>query len=354
MSQNPVVSGRMTANLDGEFVVFLIGMRINRPWKVHKWWPVFVAMPRMIRRLSEENLGLLSHHVALRPSGPILVQYWRSADQLQRFARDALLPHLAAWRMFNRKVGYTDDRVRLARAVIADHLPALAKGHFSAIATALGTSRTEIRRILEMIRERLRPYPVFHGNRAATASYLVPDVVVREHDDISGEFTVELVEPALTRLAVWAGRRRRDANGSSVPQARSFVAQLHDRWETLRQVAEYAIQRQKEFLVRGAAALGPLTRTEVAGALGLHESTVSRAVADKYVLLPDHTIVALARFFGAGGGIHEELRKLLESSDTPMSDQRLADLLRDAGYPIARRTVTKHRARLGFTAASLR
>jgi RNA polymerase sigma-54 factor len=179
-------------------------------------------------------------------------------------------------------------------------------------------------------------------------------VVVRHHPHISGEFTVELVEPALTRLAVWAGRRRRDANGSSVPQARSFVAQLHDRWETLRQVAEYAIQRQKEFLVRGAAALGPLTRTEVAGALGLHESTVSRAVADKYVLLPDHTIVALARFFGAGGGIHEELRKLLESSDTPMSDQRLADLLRDAGYPIARRTVTKHRARLGFTAASLR
>ena len=109
MSQNPVIPGRMTAHLDGEFVVFLIGMRINKPWKVHKWWPVFVAMPRMIRRLSQEDLGMLSYHVALRPSGPILVQYWRSAEELQRFARDSLLPHLAAWRMFNRWVGFTGD-----------------------------------------------------------------------------------------------------------------------------------------------------------------------------------------------------------------------------------------------------
>jgi hypothetical protein len=81
----------------------------NKLWKVHKWWPVFVAMPRMIHRLSNEDLGLLGHHIAMRPSGPVLVQYWRSADHLQRFARDSLLPHLAAWRMFNRRVGYTGD-----------------------------------------------------------------------------------------------------------------------------------------------------------------------------------------------------------------------------------------------------
>jgi hypothetical protein len=97
----------MTADIEGEFVVFLIGMRINKPWKVHKWWPVFVAMPRMIRHLSENDLGMLGYHLALRASGPILVQYWRSAEQLQRFARDSLLPHLSAWRMFNRWVGFT-------------------------------------------------------------------------------------------------------------------------------------------------------------------------------------------------------------------------------------------------------
>ena len=69
-------------------------------------------------------------------------------------------------------------------------------------------------------------------------------------------------------------------------QARSFLAQLRDRWETLRRVAEYTVLRQKDFLVDGPAALRPLTRAEVAAALDLHESTVSRAVADKYALLP--------------------------------------------------------------------
>jgi RNA polymerase sigma-54 factor len=80
---------------------------------------------------------------------------------------------------------------------------------------------------------------------------------------------------------------------------------------------------------------------------------VSRAVADKHVLLPDRTIVPLAAFFGVRGGVDAELRRLIES-DGPMSDQRLAARLCEAGYPIARRTVAKHRARLGLGAAAMR
>jgi RNA polymerase sigma-54 factor len=72
------------------------------------------------------------------------------------------------------------------------------------------------------------------------------------------------------------------------------------------------------------------------------------------VLLPDLTIVPLARFFGVSGGLDGELRRLLESADGPLSDQRLADRLREAGYPVARRTVAKHRTRLGYTAAPVR
>jgi RNA polymerase sigma-54 factor len=187
----------------------------------------------------------------------------------------------------------------------------------------------------------------------------VPDVVVREHDEIDGEFTVELIEPAVTRLAIRPTQSRGAAaeeptGRQAVQQARSFVAQLHDRWETLRRVAEYAVMRQKDFLVQGPASLRPLTRADTAAALDLHESTVSRAVADKYVLLPAGTIAPLSEFFASGGGLDAQLRELLASADGPISDQRLADLLRDAGYPIARRTVAKHRARLGLTAASMR
>jgi RNA polymerase sigma-54 factor len=258
-------------------------------------------------------------------------------------------------------LGLADDRAQLARAVIADHLPALSRGHFASIATALGVSRTRVQQVLELIRRRLRPYPAFGGNAPTVAWYVVPDVVVREHDTIAGAFTVDLVEPALTRLGVRPGPRRTAADdpgagvpAESVPRAKAFLAQLHDRWETLRRVAEYAVERQHEFLVDGPAALKPLTRAEVADALDLHESTVSRAVADKYALVPGGTIVPLSRFFGVGGGIDEELRKLLESADGPMSDQHLATRLREAGYPIARRTVAKHRARLGIPAAPLR
>jgi RNA polymerase sigma-54 factor len=254
-----------------------------------------------------------------------------------------------------------DDRARLARAVIRTHLPALAKGHFASIATALGVTVAEVKLVLDLIRERLRPHPVFDGNAAIVTRYVVPDVVIRPHDEIAGEFALVLVEPALIRLGVRPVDRRRnadrrvaDAPRASVAQARSFLAQLRDRWDTLRRVAECTVQRQKEYLVDGAAALKPLTRSEVAATLGLHESTVSRAVADKYAMLPDRTIVSLSYFFGASGGVDGELRKLLESADGPVSDQHLADLLREAGYPIARRTVAKHRARLGITSASLR
>jgi RNA polymerase sigma-54 factor len=236
-------------------------------------------------------------------------------------------------------LGIDDD---LTRAVVADHLPALSRGHFPSIARALGVGRADVERVLELVRRRLRPYPAFDGNAPPVTAYVVPDVVV------TPTFGVELVEPAVTRLHV-----RPHPDGTAA-RAKSFLAFLHDRWETLRRVVEYTVERQREFLTAGPTGLKPLTRAEVAAALDLHESTVSRAIADKHALLPDGTIVPLARFFGVSGGVDGELRRLLESADGSLSDQRLADRLREAGYPIARRTVAKHRARLGFGAAPLR
>jgi RNA polymerase sigma-54 factor len=249
-------------------------------------------------------------------------------------------------------LGLDDDCAQLARAVIADHLPALARGRFGSIARALGVSQADIEEALSLIRRRLRPYPAFDGNASPRSSYVVPDLVIREQHTIAGAFTLELVEPALMRLGIRSDPRA-PADGS-IARAKAFLAHLHDRWDTLRRVAEYTVQHQHEFLVAGETALKPLTRAEVAAALDLHESTVSRAVADKFALLPDGTTVPLSRFFGVSGGVDGELRKLLESADGPMSDQRLADRLREVGYPIARRTVAKHRARLGFAASPLR
>jgi hypothetical protein len=86
-----VQKGRFTADvgsLGDEVIVFLIGMRINKPWKVRAWWPIFVAMPKMLKYLGQHpDKGLLGYEQAILPS-PMLVQYWRSFEDLARFARD--------------------------------------------------------------------------------------------------------------------------------------------------------------------------------------------------------------------------------------------------------------------------
>ena len=75
-----VIANRMTADVDGDFVVFLIGMRINKPWKIHKWLPVFLAMPKMIRELEQRpESGFLGHIFGMK----VIVQYWRSFDHLR-------------------------------------------------------------------------------------------------------------------------------------------------------------------------------------------------------------------------------------------------------------------------------
>jgi hypothetical protein len=105
-----VQAGRYTAAVEDEVVVFLIGMRFNRPWKVWQWWPVFTAMPRMLRRLQRDpELGLLHVQQGMLSGQPLVLCYFRSVDHLLRFAKDPDLPHLAPWRAFNRRIGASAD-----------------------------------------------------------------------------------------------------------------------------------------------------------------------------------------------------------------------------------------------------
>ena len=101
---------RLSVELEGDFVVFIIGMRINSLMKVHKWLPVAAAMPRMIMELRRQpELGFL-HAEMWFSRTIILVQYWRSMDQLLAYAKDKAAQHLPAWRAFNKSVG-TDGSV---------------------------------------------------------------------------------------------------------------------------------------------------------------------------------------------------------------------------------------------------
>ncbi|MDQ8043042.1 MAG: DUF4188 domain-containing protein [Patulibacter sp.] len=99
---------------DGEIVVFLVGMTFNRPWKIRSWWPVFSAMPKMLRELqANPELGLLSTSTTFGLRGPIVVQYWRSPEHLERFARGRDHSHMPAWAAFMKTKAATNGDVGL-------------------------------------------------------------------------------------------------------------------------------------------------------------------------------------------------------------------------------------------------
>jgi hypothetical protein len=106
-----VIDRRMTAEIEGDFVVFLIGMRINRFRRVSKWLPVFFAMPRMLRELKRTpKAGLLGATLYIgSPRRPMVVQYWRSFEHLEAYARSRDATHWPAWVAFNKRIGSSGE-----------------------------------------------------------------------------------------------------------------------------------------------------------------------------------------------------------------------------------------------------
>ncbi len=104
-----IIQQRMTAETQDDFVVFLIGMRINKWWKIHKWLPVANAMSGMIRELYESpDTGLISHQQWFGRT-TIMVQYWKSFEHLERYAKSRDSKHLPAWSKFNKQIGSNGD-----------------------------------------------------------------------------------------------------------------------------------------------------------------------------------------------------------------------------------------------------
>lgn len=100
-----ITNARMTAHIEGDFVVFLIGMRINEIWKVHKWVPVIQAMFKMLKELSlQSDLGLLGFRILWGGRNFELIQYWRSFETLHAYARNQDAEHLPAWLNFNQQI----------------------------------------------------------------------------------------------------------------------------------------------------------------------------------------------------------------------------------------------------------
>jgi RNA polymerase sigma-54 factor len=251
-----------------------------------------------------------------------------------------------------------EPQVARAREVVACHLERLASGRWHAIADALGVSRDEVATTAEFIRTRLRPYVALETPDSAPAPPVLPDVLVRSRDGDPAMLSIELVEPrrfavvvapayADTDLRRLDPEMRRQVE-THLDQARAFLRRLDRRWQTMRAVAEVAVDRQREFVLHGPRFVRPLTRAEVAVELGVHESTVSRATNGRYVLLPSGRVVPFACFFDAAQGPCAVLAQLIADEESPRSDANLAAELAQLGFAVARRTVAKYRDRLGI------
>ena len=152
-----VVKGRHGARIEGDFVVFLIGMRINKPWKVRDWLFVFRAMPRMIKELeAHPEAGFLGAWQGVWTTGPSMVQYWRSFDDLERYARAPDAEHLPVWREFNRRIRGSGDvgiwhetyRVRAGEyEAIYANMPPVGLGEVGELVPVGSTTGTAAQRI---------------------------------------------------------------------------------------------------------------------------------------------------------------------------------------------------------------
>jgi RNA polymerase sigma-54 factor len=260
----------------------------------------------------------------------------------------------------------------LARKLVAEHLVAVSQGRTAGVAAALGVPLEQVTAARDFIRRRLWPFPADPGRelwaRSAPVPRCYPDVVVREAADGSDRLEVEVRSPGRLRIepfyrALAAGRLEVEEGASRlarrhavayVRRGESFLGLLSGRAETLQRVVGEAASYQREFLRRGAGARRPLTRAAVARRVGLHESTVSRAVAGKFALLPCGRLVSLGAFFDAAPEISQVLRRLIAGAEHPLNDGELTARLAALGYRVARRTVAKYRSRLGFPAEGAR
>ena len=155
-----VVPSRMTHEHDGELVVFLIGMRINRPWRPDLWLPIFSSMPKMLAELSADpDSGMLGYRILLGPSGPTVVQYWNSTEKLYAYASAPDQEHRPAWTAFNRRARKAPGAVGIWHET---HVVQRAESIYVATPTmglAAATKSVPVGRRSDRAAQRLAPQP---------------------------------------------------------------------------------------------------------------------------------------------------------------------------------------------------
>ncbi len=256
--------------------------------------------------------------------------------------------------------------------IVSEHMEDLGKRRFPEIARRMGISVEEVQEAANNI-ARLNPRPgqVF---AAAPQNYVLPDVTVEKVD---GDYQIILNNEQIPHLRIsntYKDIIAQDNNGSEVKDyirdkirsGKFLIRSIHQRQQTISNIAHQIVSRQRDFFEHGPSHLKPMTMGEIADAVGVHETTVSRAVSGKYMATPQG-IFEMKYFFTPGyqtatgesmsnTSVKEAILDLVKHEDgnAPLSDQEIVEVLSQRGIPIARRTVAKYRTELNILPSHMR
>ncbi len=265
--------------------------------------------------------------------------------------------------------------------IIEDHLEALGGKRLHRIAHALGVDQGTVEAALEFIRDQLTPHPLQSQQSTTWTSpssggHVVPDVMISFEGD---KLWIEVPNAIYDRIHTDAFYREiarpaagtdQSPNGTAAPdheavshakaqvaRAQQFIWAVRQRRQTLLRVAEYVCAYQEAYIRGDARGLRPLTRSEVANALGVHESTCSRAVAGKFVMLPSRKVIPMSDLFAASLSIKHVIQQIITAEAAAggaLSDAQISERLLDHGIRIARRTVAKYRSQMHILPSTIR
>ncbi len=251
--------------------------------------------------------------------------------------------------------------------ILHEHLSHLSRGDYRAIASKLKTTVPSVQRAADFIHRNLTPYPAeaWTGSENTNRTFTKADVNIQlnEHEE-DGPLMVEIyshsgwlrVDPNFQKmLKQLPNETEKERWRGMVEQAALFAKCIKQRNNAMRQIMSIVVRKQRDYIVNGNAAAISLTRASIAKQIGVHESTVSRAIANKTARLPSGQIVDMAVFFDRSLAVREAVKSIVLEEGKPLTDQQISGLLLDRyNYSVARRTVAKYRTMLGILPASLR
>jgi len=268
---------------------------------------------------------------------------------------------------------YFEIKDDITQKIVSQHIHLLEKSDFTQVAKELGISLGEVKPHIDVIKN-LDPTPGRKYSQEKT-SYVTPDIIVTKEGD---ELRINLNDEGLPRLRVNSFYKKLLTQASKenpeayrylkdkMKKAFWFLRSLDQRDRTIFKVARYIVDKQKDFIEKGMEYIKPLTLIELAQEIGVHESTIGRVVANKYIMTP-RGVFSLKYFFhkalsGDFGEeisslrVKEKIKKLVEKEDqkNPLSDIDIENILARENFRIARRTVAKYRKQLKIPPSHLR